>query len=105
MGRSTVIGKRSRFETRKREFVFRGWPWGRGWACRLANFKFQISNSEFQRQCESKLDSCSNRRGFTLIELMVVLTVILILATMSMPIFQLAIVHAREAVLKDDLYT
>jgi general secretion pathway protein G len=36
---------------------------------------------------------------------MVVLTILLILATMSMPIFQLAIVHAREAVLKDDLFT
>jgi len=36
---------------------------------------------------------------------MVVLTLLLILATMSVPIFQLAIVHAREAVLKDDLYT
>ncbi len=47
----------------------------------------------------------NNSRGFTLVELMVVLTLILILATMSMPIFQLAIVHAREAVLKDDLYT
>jgi len=158
MGRSTVIGKSSRFETGKRKCVFRGWPWGPRWACRLANFKFQISNFEFQRQRESKLGlepspvhplrisnlkfqisnselpasrfkspisnfelpasrfkfaisnfelpvSRSNRRGFTLIELMVVLTVILILATMSMPIFQLAIVHAREAVLKDDLYT
>jgi len=36
---------------------------------------------------------------------MVVLTILLILATMSMPIFHLAIVHAQEAVLKDDLYT
>jgi general secretion pathway protein G len=45
------------------------------------------------------------RRGFTLVELMVVLTVLLILATLSVPIFQYAIVHAREAVLKDDLYT
>jgi general secretion pathway protein G len=36
---------------------------------------------------------------------MVVVTILLILATMSMPILQLAIVHAREAVLKDDLYT
>ncbi|SPE27431.1 General secretion pathway protein G [Acidobacteriia bacterium SbA2] len=50
----------------------------------------------------------SDRRhgvGFTLLELMVVLTILLILATMSMPIFSLAIIHAREAVLKDDLYT
>jgi general secretion pathway protein G len=47
----------------------------------------------------------SDTRGFTLLELMVVVTILLILATMSMPILQLAIVHAREAVLKDDLYT
>jgi general secretion pathway protein G len=47
----------------------------------------------------------SSTLGFTLVELMVVLTVLLILATLSVPIFQLAIVHAREAVLKDDLYT
>ena len=36
---------------------------------------------------------------------MVVLFILLILATMSIPIFTSAIVHAREAVLKDDLYT
>jgi len=186
MGRSTVIGKSSRFETRNRKFVFRGWPWEPGGACGAANFRFQISNLEIQRQRESKLGlqlspvhtpripnlrfqisnselpvsgskspiakvepsvsgseppiakfelaalgskppiadfeppafcfkfpisnfkfpvSRSNNWGFTLLELMVVLTLLLILATMSMPIFQLAIVHAREAVLKDDLYT
>jgi general secretion pathway protein G len=49
--------------------------------------------------------SRSNTRGFTLVELMVVIFLILILATMSMPLFQAAIVHAREAVLKDDLFT
>jgi general secretion pathway protein G len=63
-----------------------------------SRFKFPISNFELPA-------SRSNTRGFTLVELMVVLTVLLILATMSVPIFQLAIVHAREAVLKDDLYT
>jgi general secretion pathway protein G len=55
----------------------------------------------WKRRC-----SFENReRGFTLIELMVVLTVLLILATMSVPIFENAIKHAREAALKDDLYT
>src|SRR5271157_4827240 len=63
-----------------------------------ANSKSPIPNFELPV-------SHSNTWGFTLIELMVVLTLLLILATMSMPIFQLAIVHAREAVLKDDLYT
>ncbi|MGA2075462.1 MAG: prepilin-type N-terminal cleavage/methylation domain-containing protein [Terriglobia bacterium] len=51
------------------------------------------------------MPNCERRRGFSLIELMVVLFILLILATMSIPIFTSAIVHAREAVLKDDLYT
>jgi len=58
-----------------------------------------------RRRWEIVKRSGPNRRGFTLVELMVVLTVLLILATMSLPIFESAIVHAREAVLKDDLYT
>jgi general secretion pathway protein G len=77
-----------------------------------SHFKSPISNSEFPASrfkfaiANFELPVCrANTRGFTLLELMVVLTLLLILATMSMPIFELAIVHAREAVLKDDLYT
>lgn len=36
---------------------------------------------------------------------MVVITLILILASFAMPMYRLAIVHAREAVLRDDLFT
>ncbi len=43
--------------------------------------------------------------GFTLLELMVVMTVILILATMAVPNLRIAIRRAREAVLRDDLFT
>ena len=44
-------------------------------------------------------------RGFTLLELMIVITLVLILASMAVPTFHVAIVRAREAVLRDDLYT
>ncbi len=45
------------------------------------------------------------KSGFTLLELMVVLTLILILAAIAAPNYRVAIIRAREAVLKDDLFT
>jgi general secretion pathway protein G len=42
--------------------------------------------------------------GFTLIELMIVMTIILILMAMAIPRFTGAIKSAREAVLKEDLH-
>jgi general secretion pathway protein G len=36
---------------------------------------------------------------------MIVITLILILASFAMPSFQVAVIHAREAVLRDDLFT
>lgn len=44
-------------------------------------------------------------RGFTLIELMIVISIILILVSISIPIYTSSIVHAKEAVLRDDLFT
>ena len=44
-------------------------------------------------------------RGFSLLEMMTVITIILILATFSVPYFRTVIVHGREAVLREDLFT
>jgi len=43
--------------------------------------------------------------GFSLLEMMMVVTLILIIASIASPIYRTAIVRAREAVLRDDLYT
>ena len=49
--------------------------------------------------------SHTRREGFSLLEMMMVVTVILILASISAPIYMTAVVRAREAVLRDDLFT
>jgi general secretion pathway protein G len=45
------------------------------------------------------------RRGFTFVELMVVITIIVILVTMAIPIYQKSITRAKESVLKTNLTT
>ncbi len=45
------------------------------------------------------------QRGFTLIELMVVISIIVILLSLAIPNYTSSILHAKETALRDDLYT
>jgi general secretion pathway protein G len=68
---------------------------GRAHALRVSNYQFtNLPTYQFQ----------SSSPGFTIIELLVVIAIISILATMGMAQYRQGIVHAREAVLKTDLF-
>jgi general secretion pathway protein G len=44
-------------------------------------------------------------RGFTLIELMIVISIMLILIAIAIPAYQQSVVRVREAVLRENLFT
>src|SRR6202140_4580562 len=64
---------------------------------RISDLKAVPSNSQFAIRN-------SQSRGFTLLELMIVISIIIILVSVALPQFQKTIMHARETVLHDDLF-
>lgn len=47
----------------------------------------------------------SGRRGFTLIEIMIVMTIVTILVSIAVPLYQKSILRAKESVLRNNLFT
>ena len=54
---------------------------------------------------EHLIRSGSRRRGFTLIEILIVVSIIGILVSIAIPIYQKSILRTRESVLRNNLFT
>jgi len=46
-----------------------------------------------------------SQRGFTMIELMIVMAIVVILVSIAVPLYQKALLRAKESVLKNNLFT
>ncbi len=66
-----------------------------------SNLPNRASNHPITRSSHHQIDDAA---GFTMIELLVVLTLIIILATIGMTQYRSSVIHSREAVLKEDLF-
>lgn len=63
-----------------------------------------ISKSAWNARIRIRLRGLGRSRGFTLLELMIVLSVMMILMGIALPLYRQHIIAAREAVLKQDLF-
>ncbi|HZE63001.1 MAG TPA: type II secretion system protein [Pyrinomonadaceae bacterium] len=69
----------------------------------ISDFGFRISDSNQNPSTPQPPIRNPHSKGFTLLELMIVITVIIILAAIVLPQYQKTILSTREAVLRDDL--
>ncbi len=58
-----------------------------------------------ERRIRSGSGGPQSRRGFTLIEIMIVMTIVSILVSVAVPMYNKAILRAKESLLRNNLFT
>jgi len=71
----------------------------------ISNLEFRISNSQRNASNSQSAIRNSHSQGFTLLELMIVISIIIILVSVALPQYQKTIMHTRETILSYDLDT
>jgi general secretion pathway protein G len=73
------------------------------WRVESGERKMVSSRNQFDRMM--RRTNRPRETGFTLIELIIVISIILILVSIAAPMYRNSIVRSKEAVLRDDLFT
>ena len=71
----------------------------------ISNFGFRIADSQLRANSSQSAIRNPQSKGFTLLELMIVISIIIILVSVALPQYQKTIMHARETILSYDLDT
>jgi general secretion pathway protein G len=58
-----------------------------------------------RKQAMARHTRSGNRRGYTLVEIIIVLTIISIMVSIAVPMYQKAILRTRETVLRNNLFS
>ncbi len=79
---------------------------GRLFKFQISNFKFQISRRRPENEDQSQIANRKSQiqKGFSLLELMIAMFILIILLTVAIPTYQSSVQHAREVVLRENLW-
>ena len=81
------------------------WELGIGmWDLSVANIRRVVARSSASSQIRNPKSQIPNAKGFSLLELMIAMFIVIILLAVVFPTYQRTVLHAKETVLKENLW-